>query len=394
VSLSTPSTKDLSDIVVAQLQTSLGQTVPFLPKAFINVLAKVLAGVVLILFKYSSYVFLQLFVAYASDEPTTINGKVVRPLSELGSRSGVTPRNPAQQAQHTVSVVVTNLVGKLASGTALLFPKTNIIYETVFEVPLNSSTVQVNVRAVADQAGGDGSGSIGNLQNGDVLEFANPPPNVVNKATVTAQTVAGTDAETVEAYRTRILAKTTAKPQGGCYADYQDWALEVPGIINVYPYAGAPGQVDIYIEADEASSGSPDGIATPAQVTAVFNAIQSVNPVTSKASRRPVGAAINVYPITRVGFTVTVVGLDPDSTGTRAAIEAAADEFLRAREPYIEGISVLPRTDRITTAAIGGVVETTVDSRGAAVVNISASPGPAFTLGPGQKAKHLATHFT
>src|SRR6185369_9997634 len=119
-------------------------------------------------------------------------GKVVRPLSELGSRSGVTPRNSAQQAQHTVSVVVTVMTGKLASGTALLFPKTNIIYETVAEVPLNSSTVSVNIRAVADQAGGDGSGSIGNLQNGDVLEFANPPPNVVNKATVTAQTVAGT----------------------------------------------------------------------------------------------------------------------------------------------------------------------------------------------------------
>jgi len=387
VSLPTPSTQELSGNISDQIGASLEQTVPILPKAFINVLAKVLAGLVVILWKYCGFIFLQLFVAYATDKETTINGKIVRPLVELGRRSGIGDPEPAIQAQHKISVTVTVQTGKLASGTALLFPAANIIYETVAEVALDASTVTVNVRAVSDQSGGDGSGSIGNRQNGDVLEFANPPPNVVSKATVVGQEVAGTDAETTDAYRARLLTKTQGKPQGGCYADYVDWALEVPGIINVYPYASPrPGEVDIYVEADQASSGSADGIATPAQITAVFNALQFIDS-SGLASRRPVGAAINVYPITRTAVLVTVAGFDPDVQATREALKAGVDEFLRTREPYIEGLSTLPRRDRVTDSAIGGVVQTIVDANGASVTKVTASPGPAFTLGPGQKAK-------
>lgn len=390
MSVPTPSIQQLGDNIVDQIAASISQTVPVLPKAFINVLAKVLAATVVILWKYCGFIFLQLFVAYATDKETVINGKVVRPLVELGRRSGIEDPHPAVQAQHTITVTVTAQIGELKSGTALLFPATGVIYETMFVVPLNATTVTVNARAVSDQSGGDGSGAIGNLQVGDVLEFANPPPNVVSKATVLAQLVAGTDAESTEAYRSRLFAKTQAKPQGGCYADYQDWALSVPGIINVYPYKSAtPGVVDIYVEADVASSGSPDGIPTGGQLTAVFNAIQLINPVDGLASRRPIGAAINVLPIARVAFLVTVVGLDPDSTDIKLAISAGADEFLRAREPYIEGLSVLPRTDRVTDAAIGGVIGTVVESHGSSVTRATASPGPAYTLGPGEKAKLL-----
>ncbi len=390
MSLPTPSTQQLSDNIIAQIAAQLSQSVPFLPKAFINVLAKVLAGTILILWKYVGFVFLQLFVAYATDELTTINGKAVRPLREWGRLIGVGDPLPATQAQHSISVTVTAQVGSLASGTALLYPATGVIYETVAVAVLNAPTVTVTVRAVSDQSGGDGSGSIGNLQNGDVLEFANPPPNVTGKATVSGQLDNGADAEDTEVYRARIISRFQAKPQGGAYADYRAWAQVVPGILGVYPYAGYPGEVDVYVEASAASSGSPDGIPTDAQLTAVGEAIDL--DVDGVASLRQVNAAVNPLAITRTGFDVAVNALDtPDPVSTKAAIVEGVDEHLRSLEPFIKGLSVLPRKDRVTQANVAAVVDGIVSAAGGTVASIalleSGQPLTARTLANGEKAK-------
>lgn len=369
MSLPTPSVQQLSDNMIAQVSAQLSQTVPFLPKAFINVLAKVLAGTILILWKYCGFIFLQLFVAYASAEPTTINGKIVVPLVEWGRLIGVGDPLPAVQAQHTITVTVTKQVGSLASGTALQFPATKIIYETVAVVPLTAATVTVTVRAVADQSGGDGSGSIGNLQPGDVLEFANPPPNVVSKAPVLAQVVAGANAEDIEVYRARIVARFQAKPQGGAAADYRAWSQAVPGILGVYPYAGFPGEVDVYVEATPESSGSPDGIPSDAQRLAVADAIDL--DIEGVASLRPVNAAVNVLPIIRSAFDVDVIGLtSTDSPAVLTAILAGVDEHLRSLEPFIVGLSVLPRKDRVSQANVAAVVDGIVSAQGGTVASV------------------------
>lgn len=392
MSLPTPSTQQLSDNIIAQIAGSLSQSVPFLPKAFINVMAKVFAGTVLILFKYSGWIFLQLFVPYASDELTTVNGKAIRPLREWGRLIGVGDPRPATQAQHTITVTVQVQVGSLASGTALLFPATGVIYETVAVVALTASTVTVTIRAVSDQAGGDGSGSIGNLQNGDVVEFANPPPNVLGKATVSGQLVAGADEEDVEVYRARIIARFQAKPQGGAYADYRAWSEVVPGVLNVYPYAGAPGEVNVYVEATVASSGSADGIPTDAQLLAVGAAIEL--DVDGVASLRPVNAAVNPLPIIRKGFDVQVFSLgagDADITVLKDEIKTGVDESLRSLEPFIVGLSVLPRKDRVTQASVAAVVDGIVSAAGGTVSSVLLLEGGGIitsrSLGPGEKAK-------
>lgn len=386
MSLSTPTTQELSDTIVSQISTSIGQSVPLLPKAFIRVLAKVLAGVVVLLWKYCGFIFLQLFVAYATDLPTTINGKVIRPLVEWGRLIGIGDPNPATQAELWINVVVKNQTGFLPARTFLVRAESGVIYQTVAEVPLNAATVPVKIRAASDQTGGDGSGTIGNLQPGDVVEFSNSLPNVSRKATVTAQAVTGEDAEQIEVYRARITKRFQATPQGGAYADYQEWALEVPGIVNVYPYTSPnPGQVDVYVEASVASSGSPDGIPTGAQLTAVRDSINL--DVSGVATRRPANAAVDVLPITRAAFTVTITGLTPDESDTRDAIKEGIAEYLATREPFIEGLSVLPKNNRITEAAIAGIVDGIVDSKAASVVSVSLASGPAYDLSAGQKAK-------
>jgi uncharacterized phage protein gp47/JayE len=393
MSLPVQTTQALADTMVAQLEASIGQTVPFLPKTFCRVLAKVQAGVFVILYRYAGFIFLQLFVAHASMKETIVNGKTIRPLVEWGRLLGVDDPRDATRADLVVQVTVLNQVGTLATASPLLRTDTGIVYETVGDVALNAPTIQVTIRAVQDQDGNGGVGTIGNLNPGDTVRFANAAPNVGQDVTVLSQSVNAEDAETESSYRARVFGKARARPQGGAYADYRQWGETVAGILNIYPYAGDPGEIDIYVEATVASSGDPDGIPTGAQLSAVADAIQL--DVAGQATRRPVNAGVN-HPlaITRTAFNVTISGLqnlaNPDDlAATKAAIAAGLDEFLRSREPFIVGLSILPRSDRITLVALGAVIEDIVGAAGGTVTTVSftSSVDTAFTLGKGQKAK-------
>ncbi len=393
MSLPIPTTSDLNTQIVEQIGASIGQTIPLLPKAFVRVLAKVLAGVFVLLFRYAGWMFLQLFVAYASDKETTVNGRKLIPLVEWGRLVGVGDPDPATRAELwvTATVLAIDPAKSIQAGQQAVRTETGYIYTVVAPVALSASTIQVRIRATSSPKGGDGSGSGGNLEIGDLVEFANTPAGVATKATVESIEVSAADAETTPEYRARIVEHMQARPQGGAYADYREWAESVPGIIKVYPYAGLPGQVDVYCEADEASSGSPDGILTGAQITAVQNAIELNDAGTGKATRRPVGAAVTVYSITRKGFDVQISALSPDTSEARDAISEGVDEHLRSREPFIVGLSALPRTDHITQAALSGVVDAIASAKGSTISGvellIDGVSKPGYTLTKGEKAK-------
>lgn len=391
MNISTPTTGALRDNIVAQCEAAITEAVPLLPKAFIRVLAAALSGVYILLYKYAGWSLLQFFVAYASSQDTVINGRVINPLKEWGRLIGVGDPEDATQAELVVSLPVTVQTGVLPSGSQFLFASSGVLYLSMSAVLLNAATVQVRIKAASDQGGGDGSGSIGNLQVGDTVNLANPLPNVSNAATVLndSSAIAGADAETSDAYRARIVKRFQAKPQGGAYADYRVWGLTVPGIVNIYPYKGAPGFVDVYAEVPSTVS-NPDGIPTNTQLLAVATAIEL--DVNGLASNRPVGALVVPHAISRAAFNVTITGLlASDVAGAKASIESAVDQYLRSREPFIVGLSILPRLDRVTVAAVSGVVDDAINAVGGSVTTVvisqSGTPVPAYTLANGQRAK-------
>ncbi len=394
MSLDTPTTQGTADAIVAQIEGSIGQSVPLLPKSFTRVLAKALAGVVVLLYKYAGFIFLQMFVATATYRETTVNGRVIRPLLELGRQMGVPDPIAAVRAELVLTVTVRTQTGSLPANTQFVRSQTGVVYLSLTSVALDAATVSVTVRASADPSGTGGAGIIGNLPNTSELQVVSPPATIVPIAVVAGTSVVGVDAEEIEtSYRPRVVARGQARPQGGAYADYREWALGVAGIIAAYPYTGDPGEVDVYVEATIASSGSADGIPTAPQLAAVATAFELTSAGTSgKATRRPVTAAPNALPITRTAFDVRVNGLDiEDVAGAEAAITTALDEYLRSREPFIVGLSVLPRRDRVTQAAVAGVVDSVASALGASVANVTleliAVPTIAYTLGAGEKAK-------
>lgn len=389
--ITSPSTQQLADDQVAYIDASLDHNTPILAKAFTRVLSKAQAGAYQLLYKYAQWSLLQMFVEHASFKETTILGKKIRPLVEWGRLIGVGDPLPAGRAELVLTVSVLVQTGTLKAGSQVLYPATGVVYLTTETVALNAATVSVRVRASSDQNNGGGEGSIGNLLPGTVVQFANPLPNILRNATVASQAITAGDAEKESAYRARIRRRFQGKPQGGAYADYQQWGEEDPGVVHAYPYTSStPGIVEVYVEATVASSGSADGIPTNAQLNAVkalINADQN-----GLASRRPANAFIDVLPIVRVSFDVKVTGLDADDEpAAETAIEDAVDEYLRSREPFIVGLSALPRQDRITLAAVSGIIDDVVSSVGGTLSSVqliySGSPIPAYTLDKGQKAK-------
>lgn len=392
MALTTPTTQQIATNIIAQLEAALSQTIPLLPKAFSRVLAKALAGVFVTLYKYAGFSLLQQFVSTASMEWTEVNGRLIRPLVEWGRLIGVGDPLGSTQAELEIEVTVLTQTGSLPGGSQLLFAATGVVYQTVAAVPLDAATVTAVARATSDQAGADGSGELGNLEVGQVLQFASPLPNVATSAPVSAVSVVGADAELEEVYRARVLRRFQRRPQGGAYADYQQWGTEVAGIRNVFPYTGAPGEIDVYVEAVAGPDGIPDG----SQLAAVLDFInydpdEAPSP-TGLANRRPANAAVNVLPITRTEFDVGITGFTATDPATvLLALEQGVDEFLRARAPYIVGLSTLPRLDRVTQGAVAGVVNEIAEANAASVASVTLIRGAVtiieYTLAHGELAK-------
>lgn len=387
VAPTTPTTQSISDNIVDQVSAQLGQRAPIFPKAFTRVLARAISGVVATLYRYAGFMFLQMFVRTASNEPVTINGRTITPLAEWGRLLGAGAQRGAVQAQLDVTVAVVTQGGVLASGEQLQGPN-GVIYLTTGDVLLNGPTVTVRVTASGDQQGGDGSGTIGNLTNGTVLNFVQPLAALQPSGTVATTVRTGIDAETTDAYRARIERRTQRRPQGGALVDYQVWAETSSAVLNAYPYAGnSPGTVSVYIE----SSTETDGIPTAAQLLEARTAI--IQDPTGRRNRAPVGALPNTFAISRETYNVEVTGLNViNPADVRQDISNALAEYFLDREPFIGGVSTGTRRDQITQISVGGVVSSIVTAAGGtitavALTDVNDQAVVSRTLPEGTKAK-------
>jgi len=388
-----PKISEIDATLIAQLEASLAQVIPILPKSWLRVLTKALSGLYILLYRYAGFIFLQLFVASATIKPVEIFGRVIRPLIEWGRLIGVGDPVGATQAQLTISIVVTNQTGQLDSGTQFINSTNGVTYLLNASVLLDATTVTGTITAQSDQSGGDGSGAIGNLAVSDTVEFANPLANVNRTATVTVIVVSAADEEAETVYRNRVIDRFRKRLQGGALIDYEAWGEETAGIINVYPYTGAiAGHIDVFSEATVASSGSADGIPTAAQLAAVLAAIQLDD--NGLASRRPAGSFVNSFPITRKSFETTISGLVVDNPVTvQAEITAAVLAYFAEREPFVSGVTPLPRKDLLTKNDLTTVVTQIVLAAGGFFSSVSftltgsGTQQFAYTLLQGEKAK-------
>lgn len=385
---------DINTLIYNQLETQFAKTFPILPKSFIRVLTKTLAGIFIILYKSAGWIFLQMFVSTASFEDIEIGGKIINPLKEWGRLCGVGDPIPATQTELALSVTVNDVGEVLLAGTQFSSTLNGIIYITEQNYTLSADPTSINVIAVT-------AGTIGNLEVDDVLTLVNTLGIIENDATITAVVTTAVDTETETNYRRRIKERFQLQPQGGAYSDYRIWASDVAGVQQTFIYAGdPPSNVMIYV------AGNPDlyidRVADSALLLAVAQAVQ-YDPDTGYATRRPIGAIIdpdgdesyaNIQSISNVTFDIEITSFDIPTeveADVKEDIYNALDEYMQEREPYIEGLSIPPKKDKITQANVIGIInDIAVAQSGSflsAIVTISGVITTNYSLLEGELAK-------
>ncbi len=182
-----------------------------------------------------------------------------------------------------------------------------------------SGSITISVRAEV-------AGAAANLSAGDSLTLADPGSYLTLGTDFTVATggvAGGTDREDVEDYRARILDKKRRPPQGGALSDYEQWAMEVPGVAAAWAArtVNSPGTVTIWILVD----GRVNGIPTSDDIAAVQDYIDSL---------RRIGTDISVVAPVAQAVNITITGLTPNTASVRAAI---ADKLAALFAPDADG---------------------------------------------------------
>lgn len=244
-------------------------------------------------------------------------------LLEHGREWGLTML-PATAASGLVAVVADADLS-IADG-ALLTRSDGVIYRIAGASSL-AAAGQISIQATAVDPGASA-----NCRPGQALT---PTSGVTGTAAPTASFMAatlggGSDAETTEAFRARILFRKRNPPAAGAPADYVRWASTVPGVagvggVFVEPIWGGPGTVRVMILGDGSS-----GSAVPAPT--VVDMVRSAFPL-----QAPAKAGVTVIAPTAIPVDVTVEGLSPDTTEVREAILAELRDLFGVRRARASG---------------------------------------------------------
>ncbi len=363
-----PTFEDIKALIIGDIESSLSQTIPILPKAVFRRLAGALAGAWLILYKYNSDAHRERFVQTASLEFLKKLGELVRVNQQT-----------ATQWIGDIQIVGTGSSGTIPAGTQYIKADTGQVFITTEEIFILVGTLTVDAMST-------NSGDTSNLIVGDILTIVSPIAGIATTAIVSTVIQSADDAEEIETYRQRVLNAYQKKPQGGASADYEAWGLESPNVISIYPYSSTtPGIVDIYVEVDN----TVDGIPTPTQLTETEEYL-NYDTTTGKAIRRPVTAELNMLAITRYEFDITINALSPDTPATRALIDDAIESYLLERAPYIRGLTI-SRKDTISQTAITSLVFSIVEPLGATISSVAlfdiTGAIDLYVLTAGEKAK-------
>jgi len=358
-----PDLNSLYAEIKASFASTYNQNVSPLPKSFLNILSKVLAGLLNAVYKYGNFTSKQIFLKTASFAPLQLDdGTIIRPLVEVARKYGIGEPTSATQSELAAQATVI-AAGTIPSGTQLTNAATGVIYVTTQDYIVTSGTANLSILASGDATNTGGFGVVGNIEIGDIVTFINPQITAAEASIVTILTTAG-DAETEDSYRNRAVTAAKQERLPSNYLWYRQEA-EAIGTVRVYPYTSDnAGFIDIYVKSVLAGSVIP----TQTQLDEVLNATTydaaGINQLPANI------AGVNVFAVTANTFSITIstISSNNEISSIQAAITAALQDLFANYEPYISAIDVADaRKDLIDMQEINGVVYATAKALGATV---------------------------
>ncbi|MCK5127587.1 MAG: baseplate J/gp47 family protein [candidate division Zixibacteria bacterium] len=385
MALNIPTTEEIKDRNLANIEANLNQDTPPNDIAF----NKVLAGVEAI-----NHTELYKFGVERTKQNLALTAYGVD-LENIGIEYE-TPINPAVATNLSVDFVATNGT-PFPAGTTFIGEANGIRY-------FSDSLVIAGAGIATPTMTAEIAGAVGNLDVGAPVTMSVQIPGAASTGEVTIVNTTGADKEEQEAYRERVLFAIRSSPGGGNATNYKIWAEGVSGVETAYPYSGRnfgtpsatfPGDRTIFIEST--TDIQVDGIPPQSLLDDVREAL-NFEPETER-SRPPLGledTPMDVLAITRSIVNVTVTGLTIDASllaQAQSDISTGLDFYLRDIRPFVEGIDLISeRNDTITTLTIGNVVQSVLDGFGGSAETVSFNREDTgdielYTLEPGELAK-------
>jgi uncharacterized phage protein gp47/JayE len=206
-----PSLKELIDYSEEQLSIRLLDGSPVEPRSVIKTIASMFGGGSYLMYEFLYWAFKQIFPHLADDEYMTEWAKVWGVIRKLatGSEGQVTIRGTAgSSVMDNTLAIIGNSQYRLA-GVTLTGTEGVCQIESVFK------------------------GKASNLAEGTKLTLVSPQPGINSEIIVgPGDLEGGVDEESDAELRARLLKVIQSPPHGGNKADYEMWALEVPGVVN------------------------------------------------------------------------------------------------------------------------------------------------------------------
>ena len=295
-----PSLRELISQMQADAEREAGATQ--LRQSNLRVLPKVFAFGVHGLYAYIDWVVKQLFPD--SSEKSF--------LERQASIQGIYRRDATAA---TGTLTVTRTAGAtIPVGTVFVAADGETRFTTTEEPEVDESEVPVQCMT---------TGTGGNREAGETYALVSPLSGVATEATG-SEMAGGTEAETDDSLRERLIYRLQNPPRGGTATDYVAWAMEVPGVTRAwcFPKELGIGTVTVRFATDGLTE---NGVPTEGMVSIVSDYIAENAPVTA--------ATTVVAPVAKtVNFVIE--DLYPDTPSVRAQIEAELKSlFIREAEP-------------------------------------------------------------
>jgi uncharacterized phage protein gp47/JayE len=296
---STPTLRQVREMVRDDITASL-YGAAFIGNNVLRVMADAMAGLTHHTLRYIDWLSLQLLPLTAETEWLDRHGEIW-----LTNADGSVGRKMATFAEGTANFV--GVVGGIIipAGTQLLAGE--IGYETLEEgvTAASEAPVPVPIRALDP-------GTAGNQEADTDLST-----NLLDIISVTVvELLGGTETESDDELRMRVLQRIRQPPQGGAAHDYIRWGLATPGCTRcwVAPLEMGMGTITVRVLFDNLRA-DDDGWPRQEDLDTVTEYIDTVRPVAVKDFwvLAPVKQFIDVH----------IGNLNPDTTEMRAAIEAS-----------------------------------------------------------------------
>ena len=275
----------------ASMQSRLPGTDAVLRRSLTGIVARMSAGTEHGLYGYLDWLARQLMPDTAEEEH----------LERWASIWGVS-RKAAGPASGDVSI--TGTPGAVLPEGTICLRSDAVRYAVVSDATVGEDGTGTAFLSAVD------AGTAGNAPIGTILALASPVSGLDSQTQATDGLTGGTDEETDESLKSRLLAIIQRTPMGGTQADYEQWALEVPGVTRAFvTQEMGRGTVTVRFMMDGTY---PDGVPKDGDRQAVAAHIETVRPVTA-----------DVYVVLPVADPLNLrLRITPDTAALRLAAEA------------------------------------------------------------------------